>query len=88
MPDDPNIPIALTSDGVNLATLDASIVALQALIDSNPIARMSICAELRERFERHQKLVDEHGTAANVNAAATLRLIMIQIGCTDIPDHR
>jgi hypothetical protein len=83
-----SLPPTLLSDGISLATFDAIIGTILVLIKHNPNIKSDLCAMLAERFETHQQVVDEHGTAANVNAAAALRLIMMQVGCSDIPEHQ
>ena len=85
---EPILPPAIFGAGLDLATLDAVIVLSLVISKHLPSAKDEICAGLRDRFEAHQRIVDEHGTAVNVNAAAMLRLIMLQIGCNSIPDHR
>ena len=82
------VPLPLTSDGVNLATLDAVIAILRTLIGSNPTTGKAVCQLLRERVSAYQRVADEDGNKANINAAATLRLIMGQAGCADIPDQK
>jgi hypothetical protein len=88
MPDDPVVPAALIADGLNMATYYAVIVVTSVLIGKVPEIKDNICQGLLARFDAHQKVVDEHGSAVNVNAAAALRLMMMQIGCNNIPDHR
>jgi hypothetical protein len=83
----PKLPSAIVSEGLDLALLDATTIIAMTLSASLPGAKDAICGGLRERFQAHQKVADEHGTAANVNAASALRLIMIQVACENVPDH-
>jgi hypothetical protein len=57
----PEFPPPLTSDGVNLATLDAVIAIVRTLIGSNPAMEKQVCQLLRERVYARQRVADEHG---------------------------
>ncbi len=84
---EPKLPPSLMSEGAELAAFDAVIALSLTMLKHLPAAKDDICGLLGRRIEQHQKIVDEHGTAVNANAASALRLIMIQIGCENIPDH-
>jgi len=85
---EPELPPFLTSDGVNLALMDAVVIMAMVLSRTSPNTKVAICEGLRARWTAHQTIAAEHATAPNVNAAATLRLIMMQLGCDNIPDHQ
>lgn len=81
-------PPVLTSDGMIFAAVDGVIALSMILAKQSPELKNAICGALSDRFAAHQKIADEHGTPANVNAAAAIRVIMMQVGCPNIPDHQ
>jgi hypothetical protein len=85
---EPQLPPSLVSEGAELAAFDGVITLALAMIKHLPAAKADICNVLYRRFEQHQRIVDEHGSAANANAASAVRLIMHQIGCEELPDHQ
>ena len=88
MTNDQKLPPFVSADGVNLAAFDTVIILAKIISEMSPAMKDAVCGGLQERFAGHQRIVDEHGTVANTNAAAALRLVMISIGCENIPDHR
>lgn len=85
---DHKLPPSLNSEGAELATFDAIISVALILSEHMPDFRDQFSEMLLQRFAQHQTPADEHGTSVNVNAASALRLMMIQIGCNNIPDHQ
>jgi hypothetical protein len=85
---EPKLPRAIYGDGLPLAVLDAVTTLAIVISKHSPAMKTDICEMLNVRFSQHQGIVDEHGSALNANAAEVLRLILMQMDCTDIPDHQ
>jgi hypothetical protein len=86
--EEPKMPHAVFMSGIQPVLWDLQRIILKAMIEKGVIDRDELCALLLASHDEHQKTVDETGAAGNANAAAVLRLLMMQLGCTDIPDHQ
>lgn len=86
--EEPKMPRAIFMSGIQPVLWDVQRLILKALIAKGVIDGDELCQTLRASFDEHQKTVDETGAVGNANAAAVLRLLMMELGCKDIPDHQ
>lgn len=82
--DSPKLPAAIAG-GFDTASFDLIRGLLKLLIARNALTSGEVCAMVRELHDNQIALADERGAGGNVNAAALLRVVMLELGCTEPP---
>jgi hypothetical protein len=76
--DVPKIPSALLKAGMEAASFDIQSIILKLLIQKALISKDDACQALRQMHDSHKE---------NESAASAIRLVMVELGCSNVPDH-